>query len=115
VATLGRRCKKATLRRRAIDVFTPKELQRLVVEPSGLQLVQPLDLKLSPQTWQNVIVWRGSGEFESTTGDPWPHVLLQPEGSLLFLRGGAAPFTSAALALEKPTDSNPAVERIASH
>jgi SAM-dependent methyltransferase len=102
VATLGRRCHDATPRRRAVDVFTSRELQRRIVEPSGLELVQPLDLTLSPETRENVIAWRGRGEFEPSSGDPWPHVLLQPQGSALFLRGGAAPFTSAALAMRKP-------------
>jgi SAM-dependent methyltransferase len=102
IATLGRRCKNATPRRRAIDVFTPRELQRWIVQPSGLELVQPLDLTVSPETWENVIVWRGRGEFEASTDDPWPHVLLQPKGSAFFLRGGAAAFTSVALAMRKP-------------
>ncbi len=102
IATLGRRCKKATPRRRAIDVFTPRELQRWIVEPSGLELVQPLDLTLSPESKENVIIWRGHGEFEASSGDPWPHVLLRPQGGAFFLRAGAAAFTSAALAMRKP-------------
>lgn len=102
IATLGRRCKKATPRRRAVDVFTSGELQRWIIQPSGLELVQPLDLTLSPETWQNVIIWRGADEFEASGDDPWPHILLQPQGSAFFLRGGAAAFTSAALAMRKP-------------
>jgi SAM-dependent methyltransferase len=101
IATLGRRCANATPRRRAVDVFTSRELQRWIIQPSGLELVQPLDLTLSPETWQNVIIWRGQGEFEASRGDPWPHILLQPQGSAFFLRGGAAAFTSAALAMQK--------------
>jgi SAM-dependent methyltransferase len=101
IATLGRRCKNATPRRRAVDVFTSRELVRWIVQPSGLDLVQPLDLTVSPETWQNIIIWRGRGQFEASTGDPWPHILLQPQGSALFLRGGAAPFTSVALAMRK--------------
>jgi SAM-dependent methyltransferase len=102
IATLGRRCKNATPRRRAVDVFTPRELRRWIVQPSGLELVQPLDLTVSPETWENIIVWRGGGEFEASTDDPWPHVLLQPNGSAFFLRGGTAAFTSVALAMRKP-------------
>ena len=62
--------------------------------------MQPLDLTLSPGTRANVIRWYGEGRFEPTHG-PWPHILLQPQGGIGFLRGGGAPFTSVALALRK--------------
>ena len=101
-ATLGRRCSKATPRRRAVDVFTPEELRSRIVRPSGLELVQPLDLTLSPETGENLIRWQGDGKFESSTGKDWPHVLLRPEGSLGPVKTGGAPFTSVALALRKP-------------
>ena len=102
LATLGRRCQRATPRRRALDVFTPEELRSRIVRPSGLLLVQPLDLSLSPESWGNVIRWYGEGRLEPTTGKPWPHILLQPQGSAFFLRASGSAFTSVALALRKP-------------
>jgi SAM-dependent methyltransferase len=106
IVTLGRRCEKATLSRRAIDVFTPRELNSRIVRPSGLWLVQPLDLTLSAATRQNTVRWFGEGRFESP-GEPYPHIIIQPRGSAFFLQGGAARFTSLALALRK-SDSAPA-------
>jgi SAM-dependent methyltransferase len=103
-ATLGRRCQEATPWRRAVDVFTPGELVSRIVRPSGLELMQPLDLTVSPGTRRNIIRWYGEGRFEPTA-KPWPHILLQPQGSAFFLRGGGAPFTSVALALRKPPNS----------
>ena len=45
LATLGRKMRAATPRRRAAlgEVLTPRELQRLIVAPSGLELMQPLE------------------------------------------------------------------------
>ena len=102
VATLGRVCDKATLRRRALDVFTPRELESLIVRPSGLQLVQHLDRTISPETWKNVIRWSGPGQFEPATGKQWPHILLRPAMSAFSLQIEGAAFTSVALALTKP-------------
>jgi SAM-dependent methyltransferase len=101
-ASLGRRCRKATPWRRAVDVFTREELSWLVARPSGLELVQPLDTEISAENWRNVIIWRGEGRFASSTGEEWPHVLIRPVGSAFFANAGGAPFTSAALALGKP-------------
>ena len=102
IATLGRRCSTATARRRAIDVFTPGELESRIIAPSGLELVQPLDTAISAETWDNVILWRGSGRLESATGNDWPHILLRPEGSAFLLRGSTSAFTSAVLAMRRP-------------
>ncbi len=102
IATLGRRCAKATPWRRAVDVFTREELNWLIVRPSGLKLVQPLDTDISAESWQNMIVWRGEGRFASTTGNEWPHVLIRPVGSAFFTNAGGAAFTSVALGLRKP-------------
>jgi SAM-dependent methyltransferase len=95
LATLGRKRRTATLRRRArVDqVFTPRELQRLIVEPSGLRLLQPLDLSLSEETWVNVTRSRPGGRLEPATGDYWPHILVQSDRSV---------FTSVCLVMEKP-------------
>jgi SAM-dependent methyltransferase len=103
VATLGRRCKKATPWRRGVDVLTREELRWLIVRPSGLELVQPLETRLSAETWANVFHWHGEGRMESSTGDEWPHILLRPVGSAFFVKNGRAAFTSVALAMRKPS------------
>jgi SAM-dependent methyltransferase len=101
-ATLGRVLEKATPRRRALDVFTPRELESLIVRPSGLQLLQPLSRKLSPETMENVIRWSGPSQYEPATGFEWPHIVLRPAFSAFSLTVQGAPFTSVALALQKP-------------
>jgi hypothetical protein len=73
-------------------VFTPRELERLIVRPSGLELMQPLDLSLSPESWDNLTRTDAAG-LHPATGDYWPHVLLQ---------AGRSVFTSVALPLRKP-------------
>jgi SAM-dependent methyltransferase len=93
LATLGRRCSRATPRRRIIDAFTPAEIERYIVRASGLELVQPLDTEISPQSRRNLIHWVGAGELHPATGERWPHILLKAQGS---------PWTSAFLALRKP-------------
>jgi SAM-dependent methyltransferase len=93
IGTLGRFCRRATPRRRAIDVFTAQELQRRIVEPSGLALVQALDLALTPRNWSNVARFVGPAELETTTGKWHPHILLKTRA------GGA--WTSVALPLAK--------------
>jgi SAM-dependent methyltransferase len=98
--TLSRRYPEATPRRRSPQVLTPGELERLIVRPSGLELMQPLDRSLSRETWDNVHSWVG-GELRSTTGDCSPHVILQARSSHLPLTYGG-PWTSVALALTKP-------------
>ncbi|MEA2426054.1 MAG: hypothetical protein QOH13_2464 [Thermoleophilaceae bacterium] len=92
--TLGRKRRRAGLRRRAVvvEVFTPRELQRLIVAPSGLELMQPLDLSLPATSRVNVTRTDDSG-LHPESGDYWPHVLLQADHSL---------FTSVALPLRKP-------------
>ena len=99
VATLGRHCEKATPLRRAIDVFTPKELISRIVRPSGLRLVQPIDLTLSAPTHENVIRCLG-GRFDFPN-KPYPHIVVEPQGSAFGLRGRTATFTSIALAMWK--------------
>jgi SAM-dependent methyltransferase len=101
MVTLGRRCPKATPRRRAIDVFTPRELESRIIRPSGLELVQPLDRTISGSTRKNRILMLGDGRFDAPHGQ-WPHILLRPQGSVFFVRAQGAPFTSVALALRKP-------------
>jgi SAM-dependent methyltransferase len=92
LATLGRRCPNVTPRKRVIDAFTPAEIERHIVRPSGLELVQPLDTHVSEGTFQNLTRWVGAGELRPRTGEPWPHILLKAQGS---------PWTSVFLALSK--------------
>ena len=104
IVTLGRHCEKATPWRRSIDVFTPKELLSRIVRPSGLRLVQPMDLTLSTPTHENVVRCLG-GRFEFPN-EPFPHIVVEARGSAFGLRGRTASFTSIALALEKPLSAS---------
>jgi SAM-dependent methyltransferase len=88
----GKRLERATMRKRMMDAFRPRELQRDVVAPTGLELVQPLDLTLSPSTHENLITWIGD-DMQPATGKDYPHILLKGHGS---------PWTSAFLAFHKP-------------
>jgi SAM-dependent methyltransferase len=94
LATLGSKRRRAGLRRRAVivEVFTPRELERLIVAPSGLELMQPLDLSL-PESSRVNVTRTDEGGLHPASGDYWPHVLLQADRSL---------FTSVALPLRKP-------------
>jgi SAM-dependent methyltransferase len=94
LATLGRRCPHATPRKRMIDTFTAREIERCIVRPTGLELAQPLDTHVSPESFRNLTRWVGAGELQPATGERWPHILLQAQG---------APWTSAFLAFHKPT------------
>jgi SAM-dependent methyltransferase len=93
LATLGTKRRRATPRSRAVvvEVFTPRELDQLIVRPSGLELMQPLDLTLSPGSWANLTRTDGEG-LHPATGDYWPHVLLAADRSV---------FTSVALPFQK--------------
>ena len=90
--TLNRTHRGATPRRRLIDGFTPRELHTRIVRPSGLELVQPLDLSLSAATWENLTTTYEDGRLEPATGDLYPHVLL---------KSGRSIFTSVCLPLRK--------------
>jgi len=94
--TLGLKRRRATPRRRGIvsEVFTARELCKRIVEPSGCELMQPLDLSLSAASWENLTVTRGcGGALEPLTGAHYPHVLLQADRSV---------FTSVLLPLRRP-------------
>src|SRR5437773_9145 len=72
VATLGVKRRRATPRRRAVvvEVFTPGELERLIVRPSGLELMQPLDLHVSADSWRNLTRTDSQG-LHPARGDYW--------------------------------------------
>jgi SAM-dependent methyltransferase len=97
VLTFGQKRRRAGLRRRAVvvEVFTPRELERLIVQPSRLRLMQPLDLTLPAASRLNVTRTDAHG-LHPESGDYWPHVLLKASRST---------FTSVALPLEKPYPS----------
>jgi hypothetical protein len=57
-----------------------------------LELVQPLDLSLSPETWENLTITYADGRLEPATGVFYPHVLL---------KFGRSVFTSVCLPLRK--------------
>jgi SAM-dependent methyltransferase len=94
IGTLGMKRKRATPRQRAVvvEVFTPRELDRLIVGPSGLELLQPLDLRVSAESFRNLTRTDSQG-LHPASGTYWPHVLLQADRSS---------FTSVALPMRKP-------------
>jgi SAM-dependent methyltransferase len=92
--TLGRRCQGATLRRRTIaECFTPRELRKRIVEPSGLQLMQPLVVGQSPESRAIVHRVNPDGTVTSSTGQAYPH---------LAIRAHRSTFSSICLPLIKP-------------
>jgi SAM-dependent methyltransferase len=95
LATLGRRCSHATLRRRGIaDAFTAAELRRRIVGPSGLELMQPLQREMHPSSLANPItIDPADGVPRSASGDPFPHIVVTAHRST---------FTSVCLPLVKP-------------
>jgi SAM-dependent methyltransferase len=94
LATLGKRAPTATLRQRhgLSEMFTRRELERYVVDASGLELMQPLDMSISEDTWSNVTVAHPGGRYTTTTGEEFPAILIQ---------GGRSVFTSVCLPLRK--------------
>jgi SAM-dependent methyltransferase len=87
----ARRCLTSTGRRRLTEVFRPRELQTWIVRPSGLRLVQPLALSVSPETFYNVTRVGGS-KLHPATGSQYPHIVL---------RSYRVHWTSVVLALQK--------------
>ena len=83
-------------RRRLLEGFTPVELQAWIVEPSRLELTQPLDLSLSSASWENLTIARRDGRLEPATGRFYPHVLIESGR-----RSGPSVFTSVCLPLRK--------------
>jgi len=81
----------------ATRIFTPRTLMSEIVDPSGLQLVQPLDTS-APETSANVIELDGAGGITSTTGADYPHIALRAKRLGLHTQR----WTSVGLALFKP-------------
>jgi SAM-dependent methyltransferase len=93
-ATLGRLCAIASPRRRIVDVMTREEVMSRIVKATGLELLQPLDHRVSPESRDNVIHLGWDATLTSRSGESWPHVMLEAYGP---------PWTSIALALRKPS------------
>jgi len=83
--SLGAKRRTAGLRRRSVvaEALTTRELRRHVIEPSGLELMQPLDLSVSPETWDNLCRLYPDGRREPASGSFFPHVLVQVDRSVL--------------------------------
>jgi len=79
-----------------IKIFTLQTLVSEIVEPSGLELVQPLDAG-PPETGGNVIELHGGGRITSTTGADFPHIAVRVQRFGLRTKT----WTSVALALAK--------------
>jgi ubiquinone/menaquinone biosynthesis C-methylase UbiE len=80
----------------SIRIFTPSLLSSEIVEPSGLELVQPLAAE-SPDTGGNVIELHGGGRITSTTGADYPHIAVRVQRFGLHTQQ----WTSVALAMTK--------------
>ena len=81
-----------------IRIFTPRTLMSEIVAPSGLELVQALDLA-SPDTGTNLIELGGGGRVGSTTGAEYPHVAVRARRLVLHTQK----WTSVGLAMSKPS------------
>lgn len=86
----GRRCPHASLQRRMMDGFRPRELERDVIAPTRLSPVQPMDYAISPASFENLQHWSGAGDLRPAAGTEFPHIVLKAHGS---------PWTSAFLAM----------------
>lgn len=80
----------------AIRIFKPSLLRSEIVEPSGLELVQPLATE-PPDTGGNVIELHGGGRITSTTGADYPHIAVRVQRFGLHTQQ----WTSVALAMTK--------------
>jgi SAM-dependent methyltransferase len=101
VVTLGRWCRGATPVRRSTlgEAFTAREVARRIVGPSGLELMQPLDDRVSEASWQNLTRLNPDGTLTPATGNYFPHAMLAV---------GRSALTSVALPLYKPAASSTA-------
>jgi SAM-dependent methyltransferase len=91
LAVHGRRA--TTFERRGADVMTVAEIERHIVDASGLMLLQPFDLSISPASFENVAAFSRHEGLQPHTGVLWPHIVIEVHGST---------YTSIALAFEKP-------------
>ena len=85
LVSLGRKRRDARPRHRSVlaESFTARELRRHVIAASGLEQMQPLDLSLSPSSWENVCRLYPDGRQEPASGSFFPHVLVRIDRSVL--------------------------------
>jgi SAM-dependent methyltransferase len=84
----------------AMRVFTPRTLASEIVQPSGLQLLQPLDLTLSPAANRSVSELNSAGQLTATNG-PYSNVIVRATRSLGPLAVHTQKWTSVGLAMGK--------------
>lgn len=96
IVSLGTKMRTATISRRVAlaETFTPHELMTRIVQPSGLRLVQPLDLKISSASWENLTAQSPDGQLTPRTGNKYPMILMKVSRSV---------FTSVCLVMRKPS------------
>jgi SAM-dependent methyltransferase len=75
--TLGKVCAGATPTRRVVgEAFTRRTLRRDVLDPSGLELMQPIDYELSGRWKENVQIMHRDGTVSAAGGEV-PHVAVR--------------------------------------
>lgn len=79
--------------RHPYEAFTPRELRREIVKPSGLELMQRLDLRQSAASWDNVTRSLHGGRLAPATGSFYPHLMVETDHTV---------HTSVCLPLAKP-------------
>lgn len=87
----------------SMRIFTPDTLISEIVEPSGLQLVQPLNTRLSPETTENVNDMDSAGQLSSETGSRFPHIVVRAKRTLGPVTLRTQKWTSVGLAMVKPS------------
>jgi len=93
VLTRGKRAPEATLHRRPIDGFFEPEVREQIIEPSGLELMQDIDLSVGEGGRSNVQMIQPDGTAQSESGESYPHIVVGALGSR---------WTSVCLPLVKP-------------
>lgn len=96
LATFGRRCGNVTPRSRVLDVFNEKEIRRYLIDrlaTEGVDLVQPLDMNISRESFENPIEFGAGNTLRSRSGRMFPHIVLKS--------GPGSPWTSVFLVFRK--------------
>ena len=75
------------------DIFKADELEKVIVAPAGLELMQPLRIHVGEEARRNVHRINPDGTTTATTGDPYPHIVVTAHWSQ---------FTSVCLPVAKP-------------
>ena len=96
VATRGKHRAAATPHRRAAlaETFTRKEMERYIIDASGLELMQPLDTNVSKESWENLTISQPDGTLRYSSGRKYPMIMINISRSI---------FTSVCLPLLKPS------------